>query len=106
MIRVTHGGNGEKRRVRDSEILLICRRLANRESARKMRRKHASLLKTGEAGVARLELEHDQYLAHLNEGRQKFDELETENELLKQELQRLLDLHVCYLPLEGLLQPF
>jgi hypothetical protein len=64
-----------------------------------MRRKNACLLQTGEANVARLEAEHDQYLAHLNEGWQKFNELKTENELLKRELQLLLDLHVCYLPL-------
>jgi cell shape-determining protein MreC len=60
-----------------------------------MRRKHASLLQTGAYDVARLEAEHTQYLAQLEEGWQKFNALKNENEVLQQELQLLLDLQVC-----------
>lgn len=71
-----------------------CRRLANRESARKLRRKHASQLETGAAEVTRLEAEHAQHQAQLAEGWHRYTELKDENERLMQELQQLRALQV------------
>ena len=80
------------------ELRWSCRRLANRESARKLRRKHATQLETGAAEVARLEAEHAQHQAQLVEGWHKYSGLKEENERLLQELQQLRALtvrHVC-----------
>lgn len=64
-------------------------RLANRESARKMRRKQAEALLGAGKEVERLEAEHRELMHKLAEGFYKFKEIKQENEVLKGELQAL-----------------